>query len=337
MGSSVSFEDRPGFMIGAWGWKFFESDHDYDIVAHLGADMGICKYNPSEYYMCYQAQVPTDSLDPQMRDSLLNPNDPAFVIKHLQENRELEKVFKKYYGMLEDYKIIDIKAVRAKGEMIDSPRYYIFLLGLLAMQLGCTLSRKHRRWMKTNWNACLFMYERIDQAKMAVFGYENGKPLKLSSKTLDQKMMTCLGKNERYVKCSPSQGLNVPNNAVIISTMRMYLDNEAAKAKGATSNKGANISNVFATGDGVAGLNQTAAEQAALEAAKASIVKEDKAAEINEALDPPSGVTIKQWCSNQAARDRLNEHGKFSAPVEELNDEDMVKFMMGLLKNGGLK
>jgi hypothetical protein len=28
-------------MIGAWGYKFFETDHDYNIVAHLGADMGL--------------------------------------------------------------------------------------------------------------------------------------------------------------------------------------------------------------------------------------------------------------------------------------------------------
>ena len=148
-------------------------------------------------HKCYEAKLSANSLDPHMRDSLLNPVDPVFVIKHLQENRELEKVFKKYYGMLEDYRIIDIKAVRAKGEMLDSPRYYIFLLGLLAMQLGCTLSRKHRRWMKSNWNACSFMYERIDQAKTAAFGYENGKPLKLSSKTLNQKMMTSLDRDER--------------------------------------------------------------------------------------------------------------------------------------------
>lgn len=125
-----------------------------------------------------------------MQDSLLTPENRAFVIKHLQQHGELDKVFKKYYGMLRNYKVMDIKAVKASGEMADSPRYYIFLLGLLAMQLGCTLSRKHHRWMKANWSSCLFMYERIDQAKKAAFEYQNGKPLDLGSKTLNEAMMS---------------------------------------------------------------------------------------------------------------------------------------------------
>ena len=32
-------------MIGAWGYKFFETDHDYNIVAHLGADMGLLPHS----------------------------------------------------------------------------------------------------------------------------------------------------------------------------------------------------------------------------------------------------------------------------------------------------
>lgn len=36
-------------MIGAWGFKFFESDHDYDIVLHLSADMGLSEYSTSEW------------------------------------------------------------------------------------------------------------------------------------------------------------------------------------------------------------------------------------------------------------------------------------------------
>lgn len=71
------------------------------------------------------------------------------------------------------------------------------------MQLGCTLSRKHRRWMKANWNGCLFMYERLDQAKMAAFEYENGTPLRLDSKRLHEKMMT-LSQGERKSTIAPA-------------------------------------------------------------------------------------------------------------------------------------
>lgn len=34
---------------GAWGYRFFECDHDQDIVTHLSADMGVCKYNPGKH------------------------------------------------------------------------------------------------------------------------------------------------------------------------------------------------------------------------------------------------------------------------------------------------
>jgi hypothetical protein len=141
-----------------------------------------------------------------MQDSLLNPKNRDFVTKHIQKPTELDRVFKKYLGMLQNYKVIDIKATRNEGMMIDSPRYYIFLLGLLAMQLGCTLSRKHRRWMKANWNGCLFMYERLDQAKMAAFEYQNGEPLKMGHKTLLEKGTTMAAKErELAFPHSPSE------------------------------------------------------------------------------------------------------------------------------------
>lgn len=172
--SSVPIEDRPGLPIGAWGFRFFESDHDYDIVAHLSADCGFWDQSPKEH----------------QRDSLLSPKNPAKVIKRLTGDGELGKMFNKYYDMLKNYKVIDVKKEKFEVQMmLDSPRYYIFILGLLAMQLGCPIPRKMRRWMKANVNACLFMYERIDQAKMAVFGYENGKPLDLGSKALHEMML----------------------------------------------------------------------------------------------------------------------------------------------------
>lgn len=130
-----------------------------------------------------------------MKDSLLHPKNRSFVTTHIQQPHELDRVFKKYLGMLQEYKIIDIKATLKEQEMIDSPRYYIFMLGLLAMQLGCTLSRKHHRWMKANWDSCLFMYERLDQAMMAAFEHQMGKQLQLDSKTLHEKGRS-LGPNE---------------------------------------------------------------------------------------------------------------------------------------------
>ena len=91
---------------------------------------------------------------------------------------------------LRDYKVINVGATLAEGYMSDSPRYYLFILGLLAMQLGCPLAHEHRRWMKANYQDCLPLYERFDLAKMAVFAYEDGKPLKLDSQTVQEKMMT---------------------------------------------------------------------------------------------------------------------------------------------------
>lgn len=65
--------------------------------------------------------------DPKMQDSLLNPKDRAFIVTHIQKPTELDRVFRKYLGMLQDYKVIDVAATRKEAIMIDSPRYYIFL------------------------------------------------------------------------------------------------------------------------------------------------------------------------------------------------------------------
>ena len=131
-----------------------------------------------------------------MNDSLFNPNDRKFVAEHIQKPNELDRVFKKYLGMLQDYKVIDVQSTLKEEIMIDSPRYYIFLLGVLAMQLGCTLSRKHHRWMKSNWDNCLFMYERLDQAKMIALEHPMGTPLQLDSKTFHEKGRA-VGSSER--------------------------------------------------------------------------------------------------------------------------------------------
>ncbi|KAL5427451.1 hypothetical protein PMIN07_007805 [Paraphaeosphaeria minitans] len=292
-------------MIGAWGFKFFEGDHDHDIAAHLSADMGLSKYNRN----------------PKMQDSLLHPKDRDFVIQHIQNPDELDRVFKKYFDMLQDYKVIDIKATLKEETMIDSPRYYIFLLGLLAMQLGCTLSRKHRRWMKANWDSCLFMYERIDQAKMAAFEYQNGTPLKLGSMTL----------HEKECSLAPNERLNVPNNAKHAFVMRMHLDNEVAKGKGASITNGVDINNAFSHDAAyVAALEHIATEKAKHSAGMDSVPETPSAP-----ADRESKAT--QWASNQAGWDRLKQHKAEgpAPPVKKASTEEMAKILADL-KNGSI-
>lgn len=275
-----------------------------------------------------------------MRDSLLNPRDKAFVIKHLR--KEIDAVFKKYHGMLKDYKIIDIKEEKTKGLMLDSPRYYIFLLGLLAMQLGVPLSMAHRRWMKANWNGCLFMYERIDQAKNAAFEYENGKPFDLGSQTLSEKMMACTttssGRSRTLFPCCKTNmlsGINVRNNAIYVSTMRMHLDNQVAKEKGATAHKGADISTTFADVSAIPALVRAAFEKIrngdAEKNATADVSDKDVSASAK-------GMKIYSWGSNATANDRLKDHDKGPLQRETLNTADMAKKMAEILiKEGEFK
>jgi hypothetical protein len=144
MDSTVPVHARPGTMIGAWGFHVFESDHDLYVVALLSQDTGVDVLN----------------------DSLLNPSDAVKVRKCFEEGA-LDRVFGQYHRMLKNYTLVDIKQAKSSRWQLELPRYYIFLLGLLAMQLGCPLSRRHRCRMRANWNGCLFMYERLDQAKMA--------------------------------------------------------------------------------------------------------------------------------------------------------------------------
>lgn len=117
---------------------------------------------------------------------------------------------------LQDYKVINVIATKKAEIMIDSPRYYLFILGLLGMQLGCPLLRKHRRWMKANYQTCLPMYERLEQAKMAVFGYENGKPLNLGSKTLREQMVALAEMPDDEGECCCGLVLGVTINDVIM-------------------------------------------------------------------------------------------------------------------------
>ncbi|KAF2437601.1 hypothetical protein P171DRAFT_449811 [Karstenula rhodostoma CBS 690.94] len=336
MDSSVPIKDRLGCMTGAWGFKFFESDHDYIIAGRLSVEMGLCASNPSQcsasptllpFPLLLRlentlfADAPTP--DPKMRDSLLNPKDRNFVAQHIQKPTELDRVFKKYLGMLQKYKVIKIEARLNKAIMMDSPRYYIFLLGLLAMQLGCTLSRKHRRWMKANWDSCLFMYERLDQAKMAAFDYQNGTPLKLGSQT----------RYEKKRNMAANEGLNVPNNAMQVSRMRMYFDNEVAKGKGATGRKGVDISNAFAYDVAhVAALRLVMTESAKYSTEKDSVPKTPTAyADI--------GFKAVPWAPYLAVWDRLKQQHTAERPRTSVNNaspEEVAELLVDLLKKGYL-
>ncbi|KAF1967970.1 hypothetical protein BU23DRAFT_572787 [Bimuria novae-zelandiae CBS 107.79] len=260
---------------GAWGHKFFESDHDQDIVAQLGADMGICKYNP----------------DHQMQDSLLNPHHGPFLVAHILP-AELGRVFEKYYCMLQCYKVIGVEATREEGFLLDSPRYYIFGLGLLAMQLGCKLPRQHRRWINENWDACLFNEERREQAMMAVDQFKEGKSLALDSATLNDRIVALAGGEGNWVGRVGALKAPLPMLEVELAVKRMHLDNEIAKAKGGTSTRGVNISEPLASYSDLAILERTDFEMA-----KKMVIPES---EVNMA--PDSG--LGHWLANEAARKR---------------------------------
>lgn len=182
---------------------------------------------------------------PQMQDSLLNPHHRAFIVREVLPG-EVDRLFAKYLGMLERWRVVDVHAVRSTFALLDSPRYYIFVLGLLAMQLGHPISAPHRRWMRENLHSCLLNRERVEQGEVALgFRNEKGEVLRLGSKTLNQTIVSLAqGRGRSWEGFEQGRGVRVgdPLMEVEMAARRMEVDNEVARLKGGSEGWSVDIS-----------------------------------------------------------------------------------------------
>lgn len=254
-----------------------------------------------------------------MQDSLLNPHHRAFIVKNVFPN-ELDRVFTKYRDMLRDYKIIDVEATRNECILIDSPRYYMFILGLLALQLGCQLSRKHRRWMKDNLHGCLLNDERLEQAKMAV-ELEAGSVLKLESQTLNDRIVSLAEGTLNFDGLSRDIKVPAPDRELAI--LRIYLDNEVARSKGATATKGVDISGSLTSHQDVPDLELAVVERQKMSMPQARVD-----------MNPEQG--FKHWISFQESRGRKteDEHIINGWTRKESVDDEMRVVFRSLVQSG---
>ena len=258
-----------------------------------------------------------------MQDSLLNPHHRTFLVQHIVPN-ELDRVFKYYLNTLKTYVLIDVPTTRAQLFLIDSPRYYIFVLGLLAMQLGCSPSRKHRRWMKDNLHDCLFNEERVKQAKFALETYRDGQSLELGSMTLNQRIVTLAEGEGDWIELGEKTKASNPMLEEELAITRMELDNEVARAKGASETQGVNISGPLIEESGMAKL-----EEAVVAKVKGMVIPEGRIV-----MNPKGGLA--HWLANKAARERWEnvEHTQYGMwKRDQSRDEEMRLVFAQLLRN----
>lgn len=182
-----------------------------------------------------------------MQDTLLHPHHRAHLVEKVLPG-EMDRVFHKYMCMLQDYKVIDIEAARDESSLIDTPRYYMFVLGILALQLGHPLSSNHRQWMQDNLHECHLNADRLEQAKMAMkFDNAKGHLLDIGSVTLNERIVNL--SNDKFASwqsnfTKANYQVTIPNATleVELAISRMHMDNELAKSKGATAIQGVDIS-----------------------------------------------------------------------------------------------
>ena len=255
-----------------------------------------------------------------MQDSLLNPHHLAFIVENVIPS-QLDRVFTKYLDVLRDYKLIDIEITRKEGMLIDSPRYYMMVLGLLALQLGCRLSREHRRWMKDNLHGCLLNDERLEQAKMMVDS-ENPGESKLASQTLNDRIVTLAQETRNFDGLS--QSIKVPTSDVKLATMRMHLDNEVAKSKGATATEGVDISESLTSHPDISTLELVAIEEA----------QKTSTPQTGIDMDPEQG--LKHWIAFQVSKGQVikDEPVSYGWTRDQGRDDEMRDVFRRLVHSG---
>jgi hypothetical protein len=175
-GPAVRVQAVPSeFEIGAWGHRFFESDHDYSIADELTKDSGFSDYSDSD----------------EKRQWFERPKIPAKVHEYMSEGG-LTKVFTVYRNMLSNYTLLDLKCPQLHGALLDSPRYYLLCLGLLAIEHGWSLDDEFIVWLKANYASMYLNKERELQAKMILGEFRNGMPCRLGDVGLNDMEMEVL-------------------------------------------------------------------------------------------------------------------------------------------------
>lgn len=161
---------HPEFENGAWGKRFFESDHDHAIVDELTNDSGF-----------------GHDID-EKRQWLKRPKLTTKVREHMSEGG-LTKIFSVYHNMLSNYTLLDLMGPQTDGALLDSPRYYLMCLGLLAIEHGWNLDKEFVAWLKANYASMYLNKERELQAKMILGDFRNGTPCKLGDAGLNEMEM----------------------------------------------------------------------------------------------------------------------------------------------------
>lgn len=156
---------------GAWGQRFFESDHDYAIVDELTQD---CRFGHDT------------SEKPQW---LKKPKLP-FKMREYMNGGGLVTIFTIYHDMLTNYTLLDLKDPPMDGALLDSPRYYLMCLGLLAIEHGWRLDKEFVAWLKANYASMYLNKEREVQAKMVLHEFQIGTPCRLGDVHLSDMMRT---------------------------------------------------------------------------------------------------------------------------------------------------
>jgi hypothetical protein len=165
------------FETGAWGHRFFESDHDYSIADELTKDSGFGRES--------------DSDGDEKRQWFERPKLPTKVHEYMSEGG-LTKVFNVYHNMLSDYTLVDLRGPQMDGALLDSPRYYLMCLGLLAIEHGWNLDNEFVAWLQANYASMYLNKERELQAKMILGEFRNGMPCKLGDVGLNDMEMEVL-------------------------------------------------------------------------------------------------------------------------------------------------
>jgi hypothetical protein len=168
LGSAVCLD--PDFENGAWGQRFFECDHDHAIVDELTKDSGF-GHNIDE-----------------KRQWLKRPKLTTKVREHMSEGG-LIKTFNVYHNMLSNYTLLNLRDSQTDGALLDSPRYYLMCLGLLAIEHGWNLDKVFVAWLKANYASMYLNKERELQAKIILGEFRNGTPCKLGDVELNDMMM----------------------------------------------------------------------------------------------------------------------------------------------------
>ncbi|OCL10414.1 hypothetical protein AOQ84DRAFT_427190 [Glonium stellatum] len=159
--------------MGAWGLGLFQSDYDYEVVDQLASEAGL---------RCSSSQ------------QLLHPKDPDQVRRHLNSGI-LSALITKYMAIHSAH-----PSLRESKQDFATPSYKLVIIGALAMQLGCHLSKEFKAWLGGNYGKVGLMRDATKQMMEGLAVYENGKPHDFRSLGLNDTLaMDGPAAKDRYV------------------------------------------------------------------------------------------------------------------------------------------